>query len=604
MKTSEVRERYIKFFEASPRDHKQIKPAPLVLPEDPTTLFTSAGMQPLVPYLLGEEHPKGKRLVNSQPSIRMQDIEEVGDNRHTTFFEMLGNWSLGDYFKDEQLAWFYEFLTSEIGLTKDRLWISVFEGGGQVPKDIESAEIWKKIGIKESRIGYYSAKKNWWSRNGTPSKMPIGDIGGPDSEVFYDFGEELKLHENSPYAKQKCHMNCDCGRFLEIGNSVFMQYKKVAEGKLEELPNMNVDFGGGLERITAASIDSPDVFEIDVMKDIIDGLEKITGKSYQEKKNIVPFRIISDHLRAATFLANDGVLPSNKQHGYILRRLIRRSAVKLRDMEGSIHENAFDKAIDKVFDSYEDHYLDLKNRQNVKKVLSDELKRFTNTLEKGLREIKKIDTIDARKAFDLYQSYGFPLEITAEIFSERGQAIDINRFQKEFEKHKEASRSTSAGVFKGGLADESEETIRFHTATHLLQAALRKVLGENVIQKGQNISGQRSRFDFNYPKKLTENELNKVESLINEIVEKNLPVKKKLMKRTEAERTGAIHAFGEKYGEEVSVYYVGKTLESAFSREFCGGPHVSRTSQVGRVKIKKQDKIGANTVRIYLVFDN
>lgn len=595
MTAKEVRQKYLKYFESAPRNHTQIDPAPLVLPDDPSTLFTSSGMQPLVPYLMGKKHKSGKRLVNSQPAIRTQDIEEIGDYSHTTFFEMLGNWSLGDYFKEDQLAWFYDFLTKELSLPPDRLWVSVFEGNKNVPRDEKSAEIWQKLGIPKSRIYYYGVKENWWSRTGTPDKMPIGEIGGPDSEVFFEFPQ---VKHDLKYGKE-CGPACDCGRFLEIGNSVFMQYKKVGENKLEELPNKNVDFGGGLERLTAATIDSSDVFQIDLFADLIKDIEEYTGKTYKGE-NMPAMRIISDHVRASVFLASDGVEPSNKAQGYILRRLIRRSAVKLRELKGSIEENFFEGLIKETVNKYEGVYLDSKDVQKIQETITTEIKRFKNTLERGLKEIGKIDTITAQKAFDLYQSYGFPLEITAEIFAEKGQKIDKSKFSQEFEKHKEKSRTAGKGMFKGGLADKSEEVKRLHTATHLLQAALRKVLGEHVEQKGQNITKERSRFDFSHSKKLTAEEIEKVENMVNAKVKENLPVNNKMLSKDEATDSGALHFFGEKYADKVSVYYVGEDLKSAFSKEFCGGPHVAYTGKIGRVKINKQKKIGANLMRLYI----
>lgn len=605
MKASEVREKYLKFFES--KGHVRIDPAPLVLVDDPTTLFTSSGMQPLVPYLMGAEHPSGTRLVDSQPSIRLQDIEEVGDNRHTTFFEMLGNWSLGDYFKKDQLPWFFEFLTKEIGLSKDKLWVSVFEGNDQVPKDTESVEIWKSLGIPDERIGYYGAKKNWWSRTGTPDQMPIGDIGGPDSEMFYDFGEELKLHENSEFKSDKCHMNCDCGRFLEIGNSVFMQYKKIGIGKLEELPNKNVDFGGGLERLVAAANNNPDIFEIDVFKQVIEKIEEWSGRSYSDDKYKSNMRIIADHLRAAVFLISSGVEPSNKMQGYILRRLIRRAVLKDIQMHPEVKTSniKISDFTDLILSIYHGQFnIDYNQRFQIDKILSEEISRFIKTLKNGLSIVESVQNIDGKIAFDLYQSYGFPLEITVELFEQKGQKVDINQFKEEFDKHKEGSRTAGKGVFKGGLADHSPEVVRLHTATHLLQASLRKVLGDHVLQKGQNITHERSRFDFSHSDKLTPEELARVEDMINKAIEDKLPVSFQLMKKEDAEKTNAIHAFGEKYGDEVNVYYVGDTLDSAFSKEFCGGPHVSNTSEIGKIKIQKQEKIGQGVVRIYLTLLN
>ena len=577
MRTDEVRKKYLDFFKVSPRNHTEITPAPLVLPEDPTTLFTSSGMQPLVPYLMGEPHPSGKRLVNSQPSLRVQDIEEVGDNRHTTYFEMLGNWSLGDYFKEEQLAWFLEFLTGELSFSKEKLWVSVFEGDKSVPKDTESVEIWKKLGIPDERIFYYDVGKNWWSRSGIPDKMPVGEIGGPDSEVFYDFGEELRLHEKSKWARQKCHPNCDCGRFLEIGNSVFIQYRKEEDGSLKELPQKNVDFGGGLERLTAVTMDTPDIFKIDVFANIISEVEENTGKSYEG--NEVEMRVIADHLRACRALIEAGVIPSNKMQGYVLRRLIRRSAVKMRSLKGGLEKKD----------------LNLGFGSGVEMVIEEEVERFGKSLERGVREIEKAKVVDGRKAFDLYQSYGFPWELTVEIAEERGQKIDRKEFEREFGVHQDKSRSSSVGMFKGGLADKGEETVRLHTATHLLHAALRKVLGGHVSQKGSNITAERLRFDFSHGEKLSDDEIKKIEDLVNEQIDKDLEVTSEVMRLEEAKKSGALAFFGERYDEKVKVYTIG-----SFSREVCGGPHVARLSELGgHVRIVKQESAGAGVRRIY-----
>lgn len=619
MTAKEVRERFINFFVGAPRNHKEIKPAPLVLEDDPTTLFTSSGMQPLVPYLMGKSHPKGKRLVNSQPSLRAHglasdDTEEVGDNRHTTFFEMLGNWSLGDYFKKEQLGWFFDFLTNKdegIGLDPKRLFVSVFEGNEFVSRDTDSIKIWKDIfeqaGVEAKegeRIIAYPAKNNWWSMTGAPEQMQIGHIGGPDSEVFYDFGEDLKLHETSMYKDDPCRPNCECGRFLEIGNSVFIQYKKVGEGKFEELPQKNVDFGGGLERLTAAVNNNPDVFAMDAFEGEVKIIEEFTGKKYEDKENKPLIRIISDHIKSATFLINEDVVPSNKEKGYVLRKFLRRAAIKMRKLKGKIEPDDFVRISESVIETYNGLYLDAGKVGQIGKSISEEIGKFSLTLEKGLKEVDKIGEIDAKKAFDLYQTYGFPLEITKEIFSEKGQKINLDEYKKEFIKHQELSRTTSAGVFKGGLADHSPEVIRFHTATHLLLAALRNFLGDEIVQKGQNITRDRARFDFPFSRKLTDEETRNIEDFINEIIEKDLPVNFKVMPKEDALKTGAIHAFNEKYSDTVKVYFVGNSLEEAESKEFCGGPHVAKTGEIGRVKIKKQEKIGANLIRIYLTAKN
>ncbi len=617
MTVHQIRQKYVQFFKN--RGHQEIAPSPLIPTVDTGTLFTPFGMQQMVPYLLGKKHPKGKRIVNSQPSIRLEDIEEVGNNRHTTFFEMLGNWSLGDYFKEEQLNWIFQFLTDKeegLGINANRLYVTVFAGNeefnikennslNKLSKDTESINIWKDIFKKSGvnaeegeRIFAYPDNKNWWSMSGKPVDMPVGDIGGPDSEIFFDFGEDLKIHESSEFAHMPCHVNCDCGRFVEIANSVFMQYKKIDDNTFEELPNKNVDFGGGLERIAAAINGDPDVFKIDVFSGVINQIENITNKKYQD--NYKPsMRIIADHMRASVFLANDGVVPSNKEHGYILRRLIRRSAVKMRSLKDNVNPGDFDTIVDRVIESYEEIYLSSSNSDEIKNVINSEVEKFKNTLEKGLKEIEKIDKIDAKTAFDLYQSYGFPIEITEEIFEEKGQSIDREVFKKEFEKHQNLSRTTSAGKFKGGLAGSSEQIKKLHTTAHLLQAALRQLLGERVVQKGQNINEERLRFDFSYNSKLTDEEIKKLEEKINQKVQEKLPVQFIELPKEQAEKSGAIHLFGEKYGDIVKVYFIGENLENAFSKEFCGGPHVQNTGNIGHVTIDKQEKTGANTVRIY-----
>lgn len=621
MKADEVRRKYLDFFKSSPRNHKEIPPSPLVLEGGSSTLFTSAGMQPLVPYLLGEPHPDGKRLVNSQPSIRLQDIDEVGDSSHTTFFEMLGNWSLGDYFKEEQLHWIWEFFTKELKLNKDKLWITLFEGDKQIPKDEKSAEIWEKIGIPEAKIFYCGAKKNWWSMTGTPEEMQVGHIGGPDSEVFYDFGEETGIHEKSPYKNEKCQPNCECGRFLEIGNSVFIQYKKVSDDKLEELPNKNVDFGGGLERITAAVNNTPDIFSIDVFKEIIGSIEqKFDAKYGKDAKKDRSMRIIADHMRAAYVLISSGVLPGNKEHEYVLRKLIRRAMLHARFL--SVTDDFTPPEVN--FSNFKIS-VELKSQTEINAVINEEANKFQKTVEQGVAALKRIFNkaiggvdpenlsagmkienniirVDGREVFKIYETYGLPPEISQELMSGWGLRFD-EQTMKECEeariKHKELSRTTSAGVFKGGLADTSPEVIKLHTATHLLLASLRKVLGEHVVQRGQNITKERARFDFPNPEKLTEKQLKEVEDMINDIIAKDLSVNFKVMPKDEALKTGAIHAFNEKYADTVKVYYVGEDLERAFSKEFCGGPHVKDTREIGHVRIKKQEKIGAGLMRIY-----
>ncbi len=586
MTSDEIREKFVDFFKSKPRDHKEISPAPLIPPDDPTTLFTSSGMQQLIPYLTGESHPEGKRLVNSQPCLRLEDIDEVGDNRHTTFFEMLGNWSLGDYFKKEQLNWFWEFLTEELDLPKERLWVSVFEGTKDVPKDEESAEIWKKIGIPEERIHFYGVKENWWSRSGSPDKMPAGEIGGPDSEVFFEFTQV----KHDPKFGKECHPNCECGRFLEIGNSVFIQYIKEKDGSLKELPQKNVDFGGGLERLVSAANDDPDIFQIDVLEPAIEVITKETGIKYGTNEKIDrSFRIIAEHFRAATKLIKEGVEPSNKLQGYILRRLIRKAALRVREL--SKDTSAFELS-KKISESMGD--------TGVSTILADEVNSFEKVLGKGVQLVEKNSEIEP---FNLYQTYGIPFEVSEEIFlnvrDKKLSKEDKKKFEKKLEEHQKLSRTASAGMFKGGLADSSEETKRLHTVTHLLHTSLRKVLGDHIQQKGSNVTAERLRFDFSHPQKLTDEELEKVEKLINEQIEKDLPVNQESKTFKEATDEGALAFFGEKYEEKVKVYTIGDPGGKWFSKEVCGGPHVAHTGEIGRVKIFKQEKIGSGVMRVY-----
>ncbi len=591
----EIRQKYLDYF--AKKGHKIIPPAPLVLENDPTTLFTSSGMQPLVPYLLGQTHPEGKRLVDSQPSFRSQDIEEVGDNRHTTFFEMLGNWSLGDYFKKDQLRYFFEFLTNELNIDASKLYVTVFSGDPttKVAKDTDSIEIWKalfkeknidatevdlvteengyEMGMQSGRIFSYGVKKNWWSRSGTPDKMPVGEPGGPDSEVFYDFG----LPHDNKYGKE-CHPNCDCGRFLEIGNSVFMQYQKQADGSLKELVQQNVDFGGGLERISAAVNHDPDVFTTTLFDQIINSL----GIEYSSN-NKNAMRVIADHIKASTFLIKDGVLPGNKGQGYFLRRLLRRAAVKTKQLQGKNLVNV----VDAVFSTYPG-YLASSNLILIKNVVSEELIKFDKTLEEGLKKIGEVS------AFDLYQSYGFPLEIIEELYIQRGLQLDKAEFEKLKHAHQDQSRTASKGMFKGGLQDTSETTTKYHTATHLLHASLRKILGTHVSQKGSNITGERLRFDFSHPSKLSDEEIKKIEEMVNEKIAENIKVTHEEMDKQKALDEGALAFFPEKYPAVTNVYSIGD-----FSKELCGGPHVSSTGAIGRVKIIKEESVGSGVRRIY-----
>lgn len=604
-----MRCKFIEFYKA--RGHAVIPSAPLVPENDPTTLFTSSGMQPLVPYLLGQPHPLGKRIVDSQKSFRAQDIEEVGDNRHTTFFEMLGNWSLGDYFKKEQLLWIFEFLTKELKLDPTRLFVSVFEGNISVPKDTESIGIWKElfagVGIdaqEGERIFIYPAKKNWWSRSGEPQAMPPGEPGGPDSEVFYDFGIEFGFHERSNDRARPCHPNCDCGRFLEIANSVFMQYVKQSDGSLSELQDKVVDFGGGLERLTAVSMQNPDVFYTDLFRPMIDIVQRLSKKVYGvNEKEMRAMRIVADHVKAAVMMMADGVVPSNKMQGYVLRRLIRRALLYGRNL-GLPHDWKYaGQLVNSVAEIYRDSYPEVSQKiHDITGLLKEEVTRFGKTLEKGIKEIDKIEILDGKVAFMLYETYGFPWEMTVEIATQKGRTVDRAQFESEFEKHKALSRTAAKGMFKGGLADRSEDTTKLHTAHHLLLAALQKLVDPTIKQRGSNITAERLRMDFNYAEKLTPEILMNLDKLVNEKISENLPVVRREMLREEAEKLGAQMEFGYKYPDRVSVYFVGPEV-NFFSAEFCGGPHVETTGSIGSFHIFKEESAGAGVRRIYARLD-
>ncbi len=596
MTVSEVRQKYLDFF--AKRGHAVIPSAPIVPENDPTTLFTSSGMQPLVPYLLGQEHPKGNRLVDSQLSFRAGDIEEVGDNRHTTFFEMLGNWSLGDYFKKEQLPWVYEFITEELKLPKDRLWFTCFAGDESLglPRDTDSAEIWKSIGVSEDRILFYDAKKNWWSRSGTPEKMPAGEPGGPDSEIFYDFETP-----HDPAFGQMCHPNCDCGRFMEIGNSVFMEYIKDSDGSFGKLPKQNVDFGGGLERLTAATRHNSDVFLIDVFVAARTLLEVSSGKKYDQSESITrSFRIILDHIRAATFMLASQVRPGNAEQGYVLRRLIRR-ATRESDKLGIVDSvlgdiaNEFGAAYAAAYPFVQAAQVEIEDQ------IRKEEDQFKKTLTNGLRELEKMGKdIDA---FMLFTTYGFPVELTAEIAKEKGITLDLEKVNKQMEEHQATSRAGAAQKFAGGLADHAEQTIRYHTTHHLLLKALQTVLGKGVHQRGSNITSERLRIDFSYGQKMTPEQIKQVEEIVNQKLSEKIPVVRTVMKKEAAEKLGAEHEFGATYPDTVSVYSVGP-LENAWSIEFCGGPHVANTSElVGKFKILKEEASSAGVRRIKAVLE-
>ncbi len=628
MTAQEIRKAYLKFFED--RGHKVIPRALLVPQNDPTTLFTGSGMQPLVPYLLGEEHPQGKRLVDSQTCLRAQDIEEIGDNRHTTFFEMLGNWSLGDYFKKEQIPWFWEFLTKEIKLDPNRIFVTCFIGdeAAGVPKDAESAELWtsifKKVGVEpkqvdigseadgarigehSGRIFFYDNKKNWWSRAGTPAEMPEGEPGGPTTEMFYLYPEV----EHNPEFGQNCHPNCDCGRYIELGNSVFMAYVKTKKG-IEKLPKQNVDYGGGLERIAAAAIDSPDVFKISLIWPVVEALEKLSGKSYDSHTNAM--RVIADHLRAATFLAVDGVKPSNKEQGYVMRRLLRR-AIRYA-FELGIEQNFLENIVPVIADMYASDYPEVRAKhQEVVEILVREEKVFRQTLRKGIHELTKLAQkgLAGEDIFKLYDTYGFPVELSVEEAFKQEIKVAEN-WQKEFDsqmtQQRERSQTAAKGTFKGGLGGQTLQHKKYHTATHLMYQALRDVLGDHVVQRGSNITEERLRFDFSHPEKVTPEEIKKVEDIVNDQIERDLKVSWAEYPTTEATgKLGALGQFGDRYGDKVKVYkMIADGADKPFSFEICGGPHVEHTSQLAEdrkhFKIIKEESSAAGIRRIKAVLE-
>ncbi len=615
MTAQEIRKKYLEFFSA--RGHKIIPRALLVPQDDPTTLFTGSGMQPLVPYLLGEPHPEGNRLADSQTCFRAEDMDEVGDNRHTTFFEMLGNWSLGDYFKKQQIEWCWQFFTEELGLPKEKLWVTCFEGDEKlgIPRDEESAKIWQDLGVPQERIKFYGADHNWWSREGAPDNMRDGEPGGPDSEVFFEF---TQVEHDKKYGLQ-CHPNCECGRFLEIGNNVFMAYKKVG-GKFESLPKPNVDFGGGLERLAAAVNDDPDIFRISLIKPIIEKLEEISGKKYEEYTESM--RVIADHMRAATWLAVDGVAPSNKQQGYVLRRLLRRAIRYALDLD--IEQGLCEQITPVIIDVYKSDFSEVANREKeVIEAFAREEKLFRQTLRKGLQVLEKTAELNKNDQgeifitgnfiFQMYDTYGFPSELTVEEAKKKHWRVEEHwgeHYSTMLEKQRERSRTASAGQFKGGLAGHSPEETRLHTATHLMYQALKDVLGKHVVQRGSNITPERIRFDFSHPEKVTREQLDEIEKIVNEKIADDLPVRWEEMPTSEALKV-ASGAFGDKYGDKVKVYSIGD-----FSKEICGGPHVEHTGEIAgggngstgsprkrKFKIIKEESSSAGVRRIKAVLE-
>lgn len=599
MKASEIRARYLKFFAS--RAHAVIPAAPIIPPDDPTTLFTSSGMQQMVPYLKGAKHPMGKRIVDSQPSFRSDDIEEVGDNRHTCMFEMLGNWSLGDYFKQEQLSWIWEFFTEELGLPAEKLYITLFEGNELVPKDLESYDIWKSLGVKDDHIVYYPGKKNWWSRAGTPDQMPLGEIGGPTSEIFFEFTGVV--HDKK--FGDICHPNCDCGRFLEIGNSVFMAYEKI-EGGLKPLPSQNVDFGGGLERITAAVNDDPDVFNIDIFKQLNEQLTETVDLTINDtrKRRIRKFL---DHSRAAAFLISEGILPGKNRQESVLRRLIRRADDQLIILK--LSRNWWNISIDHYQRVYSDFVSQNWDTIKIKLIISEELDQYgkiNKTTDKlsGLLDTILISNTPLSTAsnvagpiiFNYQSTHGVPAERALGLAESKNFDMDIllNKYAEEMKKHQELSRTASAGMFKGGLADQSEITTKYHTATHLLHQALIDVLGDEIQQAGSNITSERLRFDYAFSGKPTATQLKKISEIINAKISEDLPVVKTIEDKDKAINSGARAFFSEKYPEKVSVYTIG-----TYSKELCGGPHVESTGVIGKIEIYKDEALGSGKRRIY-----
>ena len=589
MKAIEIRNKYLDFFKR--HGHAVIPSAPLIPENDPSVLFTTAGMQPLVPYLLGEKHPEGTRLTDFQKCLRTNDIDEVGDNRHLTYFEMLGNWSLGDYFKEESIAMSFEFLTKELGIPVEKLSVTCFAGDKDCQRDEVTASCWKKAGIPEDRIYYFGKDDNWWI---------AGEEGpcGPDTEMFYDTGK--------PKCSENCNPSCGCGKYVEIWNNVFMEFFKTKDGKYTKLKQHNVDTGLGLERMTMLLQGKETPFDTELFKPVMDKLQELAG----ENDSIESRRIVAEHLRASMMIIQDGGLPSNVDRGYILRRLIRRMVRHLRKLQ--INLNELGELIDLNIDTLKEMYPELhQNSNKIKNVIIEEKDKFEKTLERGEREFNKIvnrmknegkDTISGQDLFTLYETYGFPPEVTQDLAREAGLKVDTTEFDKLFKEHQEKSRMGSEQKFKGGLAGTGEQEVRYHTATHLLNAALKVILGKDVHQKGSNITPERMRFDFSCDHKLTDDEKKKVEDLVNEWIAQGLDVKCEEMKKDDAIKSGAECMFIEKYPDIVTVYSIGNDNETV-SKELCGGPHVKNTSELGYFKIKKEEASSAGVRRIKAILE-
>ena len=624
MTAQEIRKAYLKFFEK--RGHKIIPRALLVPDNDPTTLFTGSGMQPMIPYLLGEKHPEGKRIVDSQVCLRAQDIDEVGDESHTTTFEMLGNWSLGDYFKKEQIPWMAEFLFDVVGLDPNRVYVSCYIGNEKykIPRDNEAIELWQvefkkrgidakvveigaaengdKIGMQNGRIFLYDGKENWWSRNGAEETTLVGDPCGPDSEMFFDFGEEH--HDEKKWGKP--HPASDSPRFFEIGNNVFMGYKKTDKGFVE-LDAPNIDQGAGLERIAAAVLDNPDVFRISLFWPIIEKLEKISGKKYENHTNAM--RVISDHIKGATWLAVDGVRPSNKEQGYVMRRLLRR-AIRFA-FELGVEQNFLQEVVPVIAELYEDDFPEVKkNKDEVIEVLVKEEKVFRQTLRKGVRELQKMSRkgeLTGADVFTLYDTYGFPTELSVEEATIQGFKVNKdwqNQFDSKMKEQRERSQTAAKGTFKGGLGGQTMQHKKYHTATHLMYESLRRTLGDHVVQHGSNITEERLRFDFSHPEKVSKEDLQKVEDMVNEQIKKDLIVTfEEHPKEYALNKLKPLGHFGDRYGDVIKIYRMqGKKDDKPFSYEICGGPHVDHTGQLAEggktFKITKEEASSAGIRRI------
>ena len=589
METIDLKDKYLKFFES--KGHKVIPSAPIIPENDPTCLFNTAGMQPLVPYLKGEPHPEGKRLTDVQKCFRTNDLDSIGDTTHHTFFEMLGNWSLGDYFKEDAIAWSYEFLTKTLNIPAERLAVTVFKGNHLVPADNESAEIWKKAGIKEDRIAFLGEEDNWWPN------MELTGPCGPDTEIFYWRSNEAIPEKFDPENEN----------WVEIWNNVFMQYNHETDGTFNPLKNKNVDTGLGVERVTAILEGYTDNYKSSVWRDIISKIEEISGLSYEDEKNARAMRIIADHIRAVVMIAGDdaGIKPSNTDQGYILRRLIRRIIRYAKKLNIDINSDWEQTLATMIIEKYSKYYSELeRNKDVILQVLKDEKVKFNRTLEKGLREFEKetrnIEGKEINKdiAFRLYDTYGFPIELTEELAKENGLTVDTEGFKQKFAEHQEKSREGASQKFKGGLASTGEMETKYHTATHLLNAALKKVLGPHVHQKGSNITAERMRFDFSHNNKMTDEEKQKTEDLVNEYIKMAIPVEKLEMKKEDAINAGAEAMFADKYGDIVSVYKIGDV-----SMELCGGPHVHNTSELGHFKIKKEEASSAGVRRIKAILE-